>query len=623
MKKTNICRHFISQYAWRIYTLLILLTFITYLYYLPKSSGIQNFGIRPFTQWMHGIYPSIIICVITAICITYYKIRKHEILISGRSLIYIYIASTILYLTINPWAFNNIAQLSLSSIFTTSLFLLSYVILKKLTFIIWPSVFFLSLFLYAAKTQGILLTSDKLMQIFCTSWQDAQFYFTFTNIFLILSAICISIIAWYLVYHKIHRENKSALSCTALLLLLPALGCMYALKKNISVDYQYVWPLGIVQQFAYESKKALISIKHINELVNLLPQDDNINASIAPLKQYEGIICILHIGESVSANHLSINGYNRNTTPWLSKQTNLINFKDCIASAIVTDRAVLTILTNGRRDFLTEKDPRYLPSSPSLVDFFKVCGFKCATFWDNSYLNNTGGNLFAKQVEYFNRKADSVYGYPEPYYMEQLKDVYDFTSKNKGKNQFLLINNFGSHAFFNGYNHNDPPFRVSAEPQPDFTPKENKIHAEIFLNAYDSTIHQTDKYIESIAKHLEGKPFIYIFISDHGEYLGDNGFWQRNQAPFEQFHQHEPCKVPFFIVYSPEFEAKHPHFKNSLNQLKKNQTVSTAHEHLFHTLLGLMNIETPYYDTNLDLTKPNVKPYTGPHPDRKGQTLAP
>ena len=100
--------------------------------------------------------------------------------------------------------------------------------------------------------------------------------------------------------------------------------------------------------------------------------------------------------------------------------------------------------------------------------------------------------------------------------------------------------------------------------------------------------------------------------------MGDHGYWQRSQVPFSQFHQHEPSKVPFIIYASPELEAAHPHFKTALEQLRKNQHISTAHEHVFHTILGIMSIETPYYDQKLDLSTDAVAPYTGPHPARGG-----
>ena len=39
-----------------------------------------------------------------------------------------------------------------------------------------------------------------------------------------------------------------------------------------------------------------------------------------------------------------------------------------------------------------------------------------------------------------------------------------------------------------------------------------------------------------------------------------------------------------------------------------------GHEHYFHTLLGLVGLQTPYYNAELDLCSPSAKPYDGPAP---------
>ena len=72
-----------------------------------------------------------------------------------------------------------------------------------------------------------------------------------------------------------------------------------------------------------------------------------------------------------------------------------------------------------------------------------------------------------------------------------------------------------------------------------------------------------------------------------------------------------------FVLYSPEFAALRPHFNKSLEQLRANSRLTVAHEHIFHTLLGLFGVTTPYYDGTLDLTSPAVQSYTGPQPPRQ------
>lgn len=605
-----------KNYAFWVYVLLILSLSITFLYYSSESSGVAETKWK-LTTWMHGSIPAIVASVLTLATVSFQLIRKRSVVITASEQLYAYSVAIILFFLFNPWAVVNIAQLPLSITLSTAFYFLSYAIFGRLTYAIWPPVFFLSLITYAATFQGIRLDPDKLAQIFCASWQDAKSYFTYGNICLLICGSLVSIAAWYAMQRKLSRIKRSILFSHGLMLLTPALFLMLLLKSNIAVNEKYIWPLGNSQTLAVNSKNTIFSIRHINYMIDLLPKED-VNATISPSVQYNGIVCILHVGESVSSNHCHINGYERNTTPWLSQQKTLINFKDCIASAIVTDRALITIVTNGRRDFLSETSPQYKPSSPCLVDFFKASGFTCATFWDACYLKSSSNDLFTRQVEYFNRKADAVYGSSATNYMEQVPMARDFLKKHNGKNVFLMINNFGSHAFYNGYDSNCPPFPIETPPRADLRPSSNVKHAEIVTNAYDSTIHLTDRYIESIAEYLKGKPFIYIYISDHGEYLGDHGYWQRSQVPFSQFHQHEPCKVPFIIYASPELEAAHPHFKAALEQLRKNQHISTAHEHVFHTILGIMSIETPYYDQKLDLSTDAVVPYTGPHPARGG-----
>lgn len=48
--------------------------------------------------------------------------------------------------------------------------------------------------------------------------------------------------------------------------------------------------------------------------------------------------------------------------------------------------------------------------------------------------------------------------------------------------------------------------------------------------------------------------------------------------------------------------------------------MSIGQEHIFHTLLGIFGIQTPYYDEELDLSSDKAKPYTGPHPSRNGES---
>ena len=605
-------------YDWGTYALLILFALSTLIYYIITKYPSNAKNTSTNCYWVCAIAG---VCIIASVIIYLFIRKKITLIISASTQIILFVLTVVFSLCLNPWARSYLEQLPLSAVLSMSLFLVSYSILKRGTFIVWPPIFLLSLITYYLKSQGITLGSDVLAQIYYASWEDAKFYFTWRNIIMLLCAISVSITAWYVIHRYIRQISRYTLLSSGLLLLVPILGELFILKRYIQVNQQYIWPIGNTATFVRDSHSAIKTVQAVKILLNSMIQKD-IQASISPENQYEDVICILHIGESVNAKNLHINGYHLNTTPYLSSCTDLINFKDCISSAPVTDKAVITMITNGRRAPVIASTPEYLPTSPSLVDFFHECKFKCGTFWDEGSLKS-GYGFFPFQVEIFNRKADAVYGYPSQCVMEQLEDVYDFIKKNRGNNMFLLINNCGSHSFFHAFDRENPPFPVKELPPADFSQNKTAYEAEIYINAYNSTIHYTDKYISEIAKYLKGKPYVYIYMGDHGEFLGEDGFWFRHQAQCDKFYEYEACKVPFFMFYSPEFEAKHPHFKEALNQLRNNQHVSTAHEHLFHTVLVLMNVIPPVYDADLDLTKPSVKPYTGPHPDRQGKTLVP
>lgn len=126
----------------------------------------------------------------------------------------------------------------------------------------------------------------------------------------------------------------------------------------------------------------------------------------------------------------------------------------------------------------------------------------------------------------------------------------------------------------------------------------------------------TDMYISRLIGELQGRPFIYIYVSDHGEPLGEAGKWMRRP---QDYHRYRWSTVPLLVIYSPEFAALHPHFAQAVEQMKKNAAVPVAHQNVFHSLLGIIGIESPYYQAEHDISSPALQPYSGPRPGRNGE----
>lgn len=359
------------------------------------------------------------------------------------------------------------------------------------------------------------------------------------------------------------------------------------------------------------------------KVANSLPDPAKRETSIAAEIKPKQAVLILHIGESVRSDHLSLFGYNRKTTPMLEANKRVIAFGDCISVAPSTVPSTMAILTNGKGDIKEINIDKSLePTCGGVMDLFHANGFTCYSFRNSENISATWGALYEKLSEkVFAASADMVLFKPETGdSMNQIDQMETLCAERKMEGlSFVLLNNKGSHLPFNEYNHESPAFKPTSSEAYNLRPDIDIAAAEQLINAYDNTIVYLDEYISKMLKALEGKPYIYIYISDHGEYLGDKGVWVRNHDK-KTFFTTPVCQVPLLIIPSPEFENLNPHFHESLEQLRQHTSLTIGQEHVFHTLLGLFGIQTPYYDETLDLTSPRVQPYMGPHPSRNGQS---
>lgn len=120
------------------------------------------------------------------------------------------------------------------------------------------------------------------------------------------------------------------------------------------------------------------------------------------------------------------------------------------------------------------------------------------------------------------------------------------------------------------------------------------------INAYDNTIAYTDYTLSLMIDFLKNYEDKYdsslIYMSDHGESLGENNLYLHGLpyaiAPAEQTH------IPALIWLSSGFEKR---FDIDRSCLMRNASRSYSHDNLFHSLLGMLNIETSAYSASLDI----------------------
>ncbi len=124
---------------------------------------------------------------------------------------------------------------------------------------------------------------------------------------------------------------------------------------------------------------------------------------------------------------------------------------------------------------------------------------------------------------------------------------------------------------------------------------------EQIVNAYDNALLYTDHVLASLVSKLQAHAAkvdsAMIYVSDHGESLGENRLYLHGMpwpiAPAEQ------TRVPMAIWTSTGFDRS-----AGLDQacLRRRAQRPAGHDHLFHTVLGLLDVRTALYERGWDLT---------------------
>jgi lipid A ethanolaminephosphotransferase len=116
-------------------------------------------------------------------------------------------------------------------------------------------------------------------------------------------------------------------------------------------------------------------------------------------------------------------------------------------------------------------------------------------------------------------------------------------------------------------------------------------------NAYDNTILYTDHFLAGVIDFLRKNDDRFetamLYASDHGESLGESGVYLHGLpywvAPDAQTH------VPFILWFGKNYDDV------DFEAMRRLQNDSLSHDNIFHTLLGLFEINSGIYDRQKDI----------------------
>lgn len=302
------------------------------------------------------------------------------------------------------------------------------------------------------------------------------------------------------------------------------------------------------------------------------------------------VLLVVFAGETARAQNFGLDGYARDTTPELAA-LDVVNFADtwsCGTSTAVSLPCMFSALGQA------EYSQQAALGQENLTDVLAHAGLDVRWFD-----NNTGDQGIAKRTgsQRIDATLDPAACAEGECTDAALLPVLQQTMQTMTKDTVLVLHMIGSHgpAYYLRYPkdaaHFTPDCRSAAFA--DCTGDE-------IVNAYDNSIRFTDHILAESIRMMKAQDRVIpamLFMSDHGESLGEGGLYL-HAAPMFMAPETQR-KVPFVMWLSDSFQSV---MGVSHECLARKADQPQSHDVLFHTVLGLMDIRTKVRGAALDLT---------------------
>ena len=313
-----------------------------------------------------------------------------------------------------------------------------------------------------------------------------------------------------------------------------------------------------------------------------------LDAKISPEVPDRELI-ILVVGETVRADHFSLNGYGQKTNPRLEKE-NIINFSNvwsCGTSTAVSVPCLFGLA--GKSDY----DHSKAKSIGNLLDIAQHASVN--VLWLD---NNSSSKGVADRTEYQSYKSPDI----NPVCDSECRDIgmlahlQSYIDSHPTGDILIILHQMGNHgpAYYKRYPDEFEHFKPTCK-----TNQLEQCSSQEINNAYDNAILYTDFFLsETINLLKQNDPnfeSILMYVSDHGESLGENGIYLHGLpymlAPDAQKH------VPMLLWFGENIDTE----EINVEKIKLKIDQELSHDNVFHSILGLLEINTEVYEADLDI----------------------
>ena len=309
-------------------------------------------------------------------------------------------------------------------------------------------------------------------------------------------------------------------------------------------------------------------------------------------------LMFLVVGETARSQNYSLNGYQKQTNGFTMKEPDLVSFRDVRSCGTATAVSVPCMFSNLTR---REYDETLAKSRDGLLDVLQHAGVSVLWKENDGGCKGVCNHVPTLEIE---PKTFPEYCEGDSCYDEVLLQGLDQQiagMKGKQGSKLVAFHLMGSHGptYYRRYPAADRVFLPDC-PRSDI---ENCSNEEL-VNTYDNTIRYTDKVLSQLIDKLKTLESQYnvglVYLSDHGESLGAMGLYLHG-TPYK-FAPDDQTRVPLLTWFSPQLQRDRQLDQDCLRQEAGSKRFS--HDNLFHSMLGIMDVQTQAYDGKLDLFKP-------------------
>ena len=299
-------------------------------------------------------------------------------------------------------------------------------------------------------------------------------------------------------------------------------------------------------------------------------------------KDIDDTYVVFIIGETTRWDHMGLLGYDRDTTPKLSQEKNLVAYRgySCDTATKLSLRCMFV------REGGADDNPQRTLKEQNVFSVLHQLGFTSALYAMQSemwFYSNTMAQNIAYREQIGAEPRNRGKSVDDMLLIDEMKQSLNGNPDGK---HMIILHTKGSH-----FNYTQRYPRSFAKWTPECVGVDKDCTKEELINSFDNSVMYVDHFIDSVIDQVRDKKAIVFYAADHGESINEFEHLHgtpRNMAPPEQF------RVPMMVWMSDKY-LEQPEKAKMFQQLTKeaDMKVPRRHVELYDTIMGCLGYTSP------------------------------